>query len=541
MYIEQKAAQKVFLALTLILTAGIMANPIKIITPMQGLVFIFFIFFIHSNIEKRFIMKQYAMKSDEQNKILECIYRYCPDSITFKDYKFRYQLGNDIFCKNIGIKDKKKLINKTCYELFPKDIADYIRAKDKEAIETGNSVTYEIRMPQNKKELIIQVTNVPVIKDSDIVGVLTIGRDITKNEHLKKTLHNKHRQLTTLLNTLPMVAYLKNTDSDYLIGNFSPESSYIQKYRLRHRKKIQSEDKQIIDEKKPLSYEIQIKSDDGSMLWHRIYKSPILDKDNNVSGITVLIKNIEDEKNLQSQRETYVATLSHDLKTPTIAQIRALELLLSKDTGEINKDQEELLKLTLDSCKYMFEMVATLLSTYKYENGEIILNYDYFDMNELIENCLNEISQLSGEKGHTVIFKPNAAEKILYADKIQVKRIIMNLLSNSLTYAYPDTELLITSEKIGGNLRVCVKNRSPYMPEHVLATIFNKYVTHAEKFNKVGAGLGLYLSKQIVQAHGGKIITKSFKDNQCIFGFDIPLEKPTGKLIIPDYELKLQA
>ena len=79
------------------------------------------------------------------------------------------------------------------------------------------------------------------------------------------------------------------------------------------------------------------------------------------------------------------------------------------------------------------------------------------------------------------------------------------------------------------------------MPEHVLATIFNKYVTHAEKFNKVGAGLGLYLSKQIVQAHGGKIITKSFKDNQCIFGFDIPLEKPAGKLIIPDYELKLQA
>ena len=86
MYIEQKAAQKVFLELTLILTAGIMANPIKIITPMQVLVFIFFIFFIHSNIEKRFIMKQYAMKSDEQNKILECIYRYCPDSITFKDY-----------------------------------------------------------------------------------------------------------------------------------------------------------------------------------------------------------------------------------------------------------------------------------------------------------------------------------------------------------------------------------------------------------------------------------------------------------------------
>ena len=532
MYIEQKTAQKVFIAATLILAAVIIANPYTAITPMQGLVFIFFIFFIHSNIEKRFIIKQFSMKTEEQNKLLESIYRCCPDSISYKDYNFKYQLVNDVLSGDICNKNKFDIVNKTCYELFPKNIADLIRKKDKEAIETGNSVTYEVKLPVNNKELTFQVTTVPVIKDSDIIGILTIGRDITKNEHLKKTLHNKHRQLTTLLNTLPMVAYLKNTESDYIIGNFSPENSDMQKYRLQNRKRIRREDEKIIQEKTPMCYDVQIKSDNGSLLWHRVYKSPIFDKDNNVNGIAVLVKNIEDEKNLQSQRETYVATLSHDLKTPTIAQIRALELLLSKDIGDINKEQEELLNLTLDSCKYMFEMVSTLLSTYKYENGELILNYDYFNMNELIEACLNEISQLAEEKGHTLIFQPNAAENILNADRMQVKRILMNLLSNSLTYAYPDTELVITTEKHDSCMRVCVKNRSPYMPKKVLETIFNKYVTHAEKFNKVGAGLGLYLSKQIVEAHGGKIITKSFEDNQCIFGFDIPLEKQPSSLQI---------
>ncbi len=524
MYIEHKTAQKVLLAAAVILTAVLTASPSFVITPMQGLVFIFFIFFIHSNIEKRFIIKQYSMKNEEQNKLLEKIYSSCPDSISYKDYNFKYQLVNDVMSEKICRKNKSEIINKTCYELFPKETADIITKKDNEAITTKKSVTYEIKIPVNNKEFIFQVTTVPIIKDSDIIGILTISRDITKNEHLKRTLHNKHRQLTTLLNTLPMVAYLKNTSSDYIIGNFAPESSYTQKYRLQNRKRILREDDKIIREKQSLSYEVQIKTDDGSLLWHRIYKSPIFDKDNNVNGIAVLIKNIEDEKNLQCQRETYVATLSHDLKTPTIAQIRALELLLSRDLGEINKEQEELLNLTLDSCKYMFEMVSTLLSTYKYENGELILNYDYFNMNELIESCLNEISQLAGEKGHTIIFKPNSAENIVNADKIQVKRILMNLLGNSLTYAYPDTELTITVEKLNGSLRVCVKNHSPYMPKKVLETIFNKYVTHAEKFNKVGAGLGLYLSKQIVQAHGGKIITKSFEDNRCIFGFELPLE-----------------
>ena len=236
MYIEQKTAQKVFIAATLILAAVIIANPYTAITPMQGLVFIFFIFFIHSNIEKRFIIKQFSMKTEEQNKLLESIYRCCPDSISYKDYNFKYQLVNDVLSGDICNKNKFDIVNKTCYELFPKNIADLIRKKDKEAIETGNSVTYEVKLPVNNKELTFQVTTVPVIKDSDIIGILTIGRDITKNEHLKKTLHNKHRQLTTLLNTLPMVAYLKNTESDYIIGNFSPENSDMQKYRLKNKK-----------------------------------------------------------------------------------------------------------------------------------------------------------------------------------------------------------------------------------------------------------------------------------------------------------------
>lgn len=530
MYIEQKVAQKVFLVLIMVLTSVIIANPLKTLTPTQGLLVIFFIFFIHANLEKRFIIKQYAMKSDKQNKLLECIYKYCPDSISYKDYRYRYILGNEIFCKIAGCKTRNNLINKNCYDLFDKEIADTIRKNDELVMQEGNSITYELHFANNNKDIIFQNTAVPIIKDNDIVGVLTIGRDITKNEHLKKTLHHKHTQLTTLLNTLPMVAYLKNTNSDYLIGNFAPENSYVQKYRIQNRHEIKKEDEKIIKEKSPISYEVKIKDENNNDIWHRIYKSPIFDKDNNVTGIAVLIKNIEDEKNLQCQRETYVATLSHDLKTPTIAQIRALELLLSKNIGEINKDQEELLNLTLDSCKYMFEMVSTLLNTYKYENGEIILNYDYFDINQLIEACLNEISQLAEEKGHLIIFKPNSAENIIYADKIQIKRILMNLLSNSLTYAYSNTDLVITTERNDSRIVVNVKNKSPYMQPKVLETIFNKYVTHAEKFNKVGAGLGLYLSKQITEAHSGKIIAQSFEDNKCIFGFDIPIDCKNKKV-----------
>ena len=126
MYIEHKTAQKVLLAAAVILTAVLTASPSFVITPMQGLVFIFFIFFIHSNIEKRFIIKQYSMKNEEQNKLLEKIYSSCPDSISYKDYNFKYQLVNDVMSEKICRKNKSEIINKTCYELFPKETADII-------------------------------------------------------------------------------------------------------------------------------------------------------------------------------------------------------------------------------------------------------------------------------------------------------------------------------------------------------------------------------------------------------------------------------
>lgn len=525
MYIEHKAAKTAFYILLAIIITWIIVEPHITLTPLQGLVVLFFIFFIHSNIEKRYIIKQYTVKNEKQNQLLDSICKYCPDSISYKNYKYQYVICNNALCNVLGFKEKKEFLYKTAYEIYDKQTADIIQKNDDEVMTEGKAVSYELRITKNGKETIFHNTAAPIVKDNDIIGILTIGRNITKKENLKKKLSQKHNQLITLLNTLPMCSYLKDINGEYIIGNFSSENSYFQKERIKHYEDIKEEDEEIIRTKEPFYHEKPLRIADGTYAWHRIYKSPILDKDKNVTGIAVLVKNIQLEKNIQNQRDTYVATLSHDLKTPTIAQIRALELLLSKDIGEINKDQEELLKLTLDSCQYMYEMVSTLLNTYKYENGETVLNYDYFDINKLTEECLNEVSQLTAEKEHLIIFKPNAKENIINADKIQIKRVIMNILSNSITYAYTKSDLEISIKTFDKKIEVCVKNESPYMPPEVLNTIFNKYVTHAEKFNKVGAGLGLYLTKQIIEAHNGKIIAKSYPENRCKFGFIIPIEK----------------
>ena len=197
--------------------------------------------------------------------------------------------------------------------------------------------------------------------------------------------------------------------------------------------------------------------------------------------------------------------------------------MLSGQFGEFNQEQKNMLKLTLDSCNYMYDMVYTLLSTYKFENGDISLNFSSLNFTKVVKESIKEVLNLAQENSVTVDFSEKSVYKIV-ADKIEMKRVVINLLSNAINYAFQNSRVSISVKLSGKNLEFYVKNSSPYIEPSAMKGLFRKYVSHSDKFNKVGVGLGLYLSKKIVEAHGGKIIAKSFKNQSNIFGFSIPLD-----------------
>jgi NtrC-family two-component system sensor histidine kinase KinB len=286
--------------------------------------------------------------------------------------------------------------------------------------------------------------------------------------------------------------------------------------------KIIRENSDLIKLGQTLDTERQLVSITGEKFWYKLNKSPVKDSEGEYCAVVTFLKNIDTEKRAQEQRETYIATLSHDLKTPAIAQVRALELLLSGQFGEFNDEQKEMLQTTLESCNYLYEMVYTILSTCKFENG-VALNYTSFDIIPMIVECIHEVSGATKDNSVTVEFEPKINECEICADKIEIKRVIINLLSNAITYAYPSTKVRITLETDGNTLELRVVNSSPYIEPIALERLFSKYVTHAEKYNKVGFGLGLYLSKKIVEEHKGTIIAESSKTENNTFGFVIPL------------------
>ena len=228
-------------------------------------------------------------------------------------------------------------------------------------------------------------------------------------------------------------------------------------------------------------------------------------------------------QDLEKQRDIFISTLTHDLKNPLQAQISSMELLNSGMFGKLNDEQKEMLDLTIESAKYMREMLCTILTTYKYENGLIKLQKENFDVDNLIRICIRENFALAGEKKIKFNYKCHLKdnEKFLYGDPKQIRRVIGNIINNGISYAFPNTEFEIKIYKRTDTFIFEFKNNSPMIDEKLERRLFDKYTSTSAGNIDINSGLGLYLARRVVEAHNGKIYHTGYSDCN-IFTFEIP-------------------
>lgn len=208
-----------------------------------------------------------------------------------------------------------------------------------------------------------------------------------------------------------------------------------------------------------------------------------------------------------------VATLIHDLKTPVIAQEKALDLLLQNAFGELNKSQFEIIEQIKDSCNYLKNLVYSAMNIYL-ANDNLNLNPEYFNITEAINSILTKIKPIANEKNQKFIM--DCDNIIVYADKFQIKRVITNLVSNAITYSYSNSLIEISLKQSENNIIFTVINYSN--PIKNIDKVFDKFESTSN------SGLGLFLVKQIIQLHKGSVFAKKDinYENKYSFGFVIP-------------------
>ena len=245
------------------------------------------------------------------------------------------------------------------------------------------------------------------------------------------------------------------------------------------------------------------------------YKQTLLKKNKSLEQM------IEFEKESQKFKEDFVAALTHDLKTPVIAELNAIKLLLDGKFGELNQAQTEILEMMLKSDKDLIELSEMILNTYKYQQTDIILNKTPTNINDFIQEVFEELYPILDGKNQNHIFINETENFDIEIDTMHFKRVLHNLILNASKYGYPDTDVVVKLTQNEDFTEISVINSGETLKEEDVKLIFEKYYSGIKKFSQLGTGLGLCSANKIVKAHNGTIEV-SAQNNKTVFTVNIP-------------------
>lgn len=225
---------------------------------------------------------------------------------------------------------------------------------------------------------------------------------------------------------------------------------------------------------------------------------------------------IEQEKESQKFKDDFVAALTHDLKTPVIAELNAINMLMDGMFGEISDSQKEVLSMMEKSDKDLIELSEMLQQTYKIQSNEIVLKKEKTELNRFLVDIFDELKPIFNSKNQNPLCEIQYEKVFAQIDLMNFKRVIHNLLLNASKYAYSDTDVTLNLYSDDDKIFITVTNFGDTINEDETRLIFEKYYSGINKFQQLSTGLGLYCANKIVTAHGGKIDVKS-EDGKTVF------------------------
>ncbi len=237
----------------------------------------------------------------------------------------------------------------------------------------------------------------------------------------------------------------------------------------------------------------------------------------------LIIKDITTEKEIETLKEDFVATLTHDLKVPIVAAANMIDLFLANKFGPISDKQEFALNNMKASNKELLDLVQILLETYKIKETGIRLVKEKINLNQFVKSIVDEMQSIANDAKIGINFKASSDNYNISADPMQLQRVIKNLISNAIDHSNTKKDIEVEINKIPNFVTISIIDFGQGIPKDEIKMIFNKYYSAAKKLRKVGTGLGLYLSQQIAEAHGGEITVTSEENVKTEFCVKLPM------------------
>lgn len=245
-------------------------------------------------------------------------------------------------------------------------------------------------------------------------------------------------------------------------------------------------------------------------------------------GNLIILHDITREKLVERIKTEFVSLAAHQLRTPLSAIKWTLKMLLDGDLGEINKEQREFIEKTYVSNERMISLINDLLDVTRIEEGRYVYRPVLTDLEPVVQSAFDFFQDEVKKRKLKMEFKKpeNKLPKVMI-DVEKIGLVIQNLIENAVKYSSPEGQITISLKGNRKEIECSVTDNGVGIPKDQQERVFTKFFrgVNVRRMDTEGSGLGLFITKNIVEAHGGRIWFKSEEKKETTFFFTIPAQK----------------
>ncbi|MDV7340366.1 PAS domain S-box protein [Terasakiella sp. A23] len=412
--------------------------------------------------------------------------------------------------------------------------------------QTGGSHSINENITKDGRRILCEWFNAPLIGEDGIpIGVSSFAQDITEIKNAENKLKESEEIFRRFYEIIPDVFMITSLNDGLCVdvnNGFCQTTGYareevIGKHTLDLHlwEKDEDRDKLVSGLKNDgilVNLASNFRKKDGS-LWPGIMSACIVQKD----GQPYILSSTKDVSDIRSSqleaieanraKSEFLASMSHELRTPMNAILGFAQLLQYRTSEPLTDKQSAYVDLILKSGKHLLELIEQVLELSKIEARRMSLNFAQVEVGEVVEQTLSLIQTRAEKEGIQIIDQINSNDlPQVWTDSTRLKQVLLNLLSNAVKYNQQNGTVTLTCEVLHEDdlVRIKVQDTGPGIPEEKQDGLFKPFERLGLEAGHIeGTGIGLTITKQIIELLGGRIGFESDVGKGSVFWVDVPL------------------
>ena len=230
---------------------------------------------------------------------------------------------------------------------------------------------------------------------------------------------------------------------------------------------------------------------------------------------------------LDEAKDEFISMASHQLRTPLTSVKGYIDMVLEGDAGKVTPMQKQLLAQAFDSSERMVHIINDFLNVSRLQTGKFMIETQPIELKTVVREEVHNLKSTAKSHALKLHYHSSTSIPLMNIDEGKIRQVIMNFIDNAIYYSRPGTTIDITLYSLEGQAILEVHDTGIGVPKKEQKDLFGKFfrATNARKHRPDGTGVGLYLAKKVVAAHGGEVIFRAPREGGSVFGFRLPIAK----------------